>query len=107
MIAGLPATIVMPLIIYIAFKHSFHLTVAILLGVIDWGFFLIIQNYITEFFVSRNDKITYETKHFTATKRGDTSGIDGLKLLKKDSFQYDRESLLYCPIYQKKLNSIQ
>ncbi|API93106.1 hypothetical protein J32TS6_13440 [Virgibacillus pantothenticus] len=51
-IAGLPATIVMLLIIYFAFKHSFHLSVAFLFGIIGWGFFLIIQKYITGLFFS-------------------------------------------------------
>jgi hypothetical protein len=51
-IVGLPATIVMLLIIYIAFKNSFHLSVAILFGVIGWGFFLIIQKYLTELIFS-------------------------------------------------------
>ncbi len=51
-IAGLPATIVMLLIIYVALKHSIHLPTAILSGVIGWGFFLIIQRYITGIFFS-------------------------------------------------------
>ncbi|MFC2949991.1 DUF3147 family protein [Virgibacillus sediminis] len=51
-IVGLPATIIMLLIIYMAFKHSIHLSLAILFGVIGWGFFLIIQKYITEIFFS-------------------------------------------------------
>lgn len=51
-LAGLPATIAMLLIIYMAFKHSVHLSVAILFGIIGWGFFLTIQKYITELFFS-------------------------------------------------------
>ena len=51
-IAGLPATIVMLLIIYLALKHSVHLSIAIVFGVIGWGFFLIIQKYITELLFS-------------------------------------------------------
>ncbi|SES44689.1 DUF3147 family protein [Psychrobacillus sp. OK032] len=51
-IAGLPATIVMLVIIYMALKHSVHLSIAILFGVVGWGIFLIIQKYITEIFFS-------------------------------------------------------
>jgi hypothetical protein len=46
-IAGLPATIVMLLVIYIALKHSVHLSLATLLGIVGWGLFLIIQKLIT------------------------------------------------------------
>lgn len=51
-LAGLPATIVMLLIIYMALKDSVHLSIAIIFGVIGWGFFLIVQKYITELFFS-------------------------------------------------------
>lgn len=51
-ITGLPATIVMLLIIYIALKHSFNLFVAIIIGVIGWGVFLVIQRYVTELLFS-------------------------------------------------------
>ncbi|SOC39028.1 DUF3147 family protein [Ureibacillus acetophenoni] len=51
-IAGLPATIVMLVIIYIAFKHSIHLSIAIILGVVGWGISLMVQKYILEAFFS-------------------------------------------------------
>lgn len=51
-IVGLPATIVMLLIIYITFKHSGHLSIAIIFGIIGWIIFLIIQKNITVLFSS-------------------------------------------------------
>lgn len=50
-IMGLPSTIVLLLVIYIALKHSVHLSLAILFGMVGWGLFLTVQKYITgEFF---------------------------------------------------------
>lgn len=51
-IVGLPATIVMLLIIYITFKHSGHLSTAIIFGIIGWIIFLIIQKNLTGLFFS-------------------------------------------------------
>ncbi|ALC91341.1 hypothetical protein AM500_17205 [Bacillus sp. FJAT-18017] len=51
-LVGLPSTIVMLLIIYLAFKFSIQLPVAIGLGVIGWGFSLLIQKYLTGLFFS-------------------------------------------------------
>jgi hypothetical protein len=49
---GFPATAVMLLVIYIGLKHSVHLAIAILLGILAWGIFLIVQKLIMEGFVS-------------------------------------------------------
>ncbi|OCA85777.1 hypothetical protein A8F94_12960 [Bacillus sp. FJAT-27225] len=51
-LVGLPATIVMLLVIYSAFKLSIQLPLAIVLGVIGWGASLLIQSKITSLFVS-------------------------------------------------------
>lgn len=51
-LAGLPATMVMLFIIYIALKQSVHLILAISLGVVAWGIFLAVQKYIMSAFVS-------------------------------------------------------
>ncbi|GGN65498.1 DUF3147 family protein [Oceanobacillus indicireducens] len=51
-LAGLPATIAMLLIIFMSLKHSVHLSVAILFGILGWGFFLTIQKYFSELFFS-------------------------------------------------------
>jgi F0F1-type ATP synthase assembly protein I len=50
-LTGFPATAVMLLVIYMGIKHSLHLTIAILLGIVSWGLFLIIQKFIMEGFV--------------------------------------------------------
>ncbi|RPJ94117.1 DUF3147 family protein [Rummeliibacillus sp. TYF005] len=51
-LAGFPATMFMLFLIYFALKHSVHLVLAILLGVIGWAIFLIAQKYIMAAFVS-------------------------------------------------------
>jgi len=51
-LAGIPATIVMLFVIYISLKQSFHLILAISLGVVAWGIFLVFQKYIISVFVS-------------------------------------------------------
>lgn len=51
-LAGFPGTAVMLLVIYIGLKHSVHLAIAILLGIVAWGIFLIVQKLIMEGFVS-------------------------------------------------------
>lgn len=51
-LAGFPATAIMLFVIYIALKQSLHLVLAISLGIIAWGVFLIIQKFIMESFIS-------------------------------------------------------
>ncbi|WP_313432933.1 DUF3147 family protein [Siminovitchia terrae] len=51
-LAGFPATVIMLFVIYIALKQSFHLILAISLGIIAWGVFLIGQKFIMESFIS-------------------------------------------------------
>lgn len=51
-LVGLPATAVMLLVIYFGLKYSIHLAIAILLGIIAWGMFLLLQNYIMKAFAS-------------------------------------------------------
>lgn len=51
-LAGFPATVIMLFVIYIALKQSFHLILAISLGIIAWGVFLIGQKFIVESFIS-------------------------------------------------------
>ncbi|HWL26832.1 MAG TPA: DUF3147 family protein [Ureibacillus sp.] len=51
-LAGFPATMVMLFVIYIALKQSIHLILAISLGVVAWGIFLVVQKYIMGAFVS-------------------------------------------------------
>ncbi|WP_146551444.1 DUF3147 family protein [Rummeliibacillus sp. SL167] len=51
-LAGFPATVLMLLVIYIALKQSVHLVLAISLGIVAWGVFLIGQKLITVAFVS-------------------------------------------------------
>ncbi len=51
-LVGFPATAIMLFVIYIALKQSLHLVLAILLGIIAWGVFLIIQKFIMESFIS-------------------------------------------------------
>lgn len=51
-LAGFPATVIMLLVIYIALKLSVHLVLAIPLGIVAWGVFLIGQKLITAAFVS-------------------------------------------------------
>jgi F0F1-type ATP synthase assembly protein I len=47
-LSGLPATIVMLFVIYIAFKQAIQLPWAIAMGIAGWGLFLLIQNYVTQ-----------------------------------------------------------
>ncbi|MDH5162297.1 DUF3147 family protein [Heyndrickxia oleronia] len=51
-LVGLPATAVMLLVIYFGLKYSIHLALAILLGTIAWGLFLLLQNLIMKAFAS-------------------------------------------------------
>ncbi|GIN94414.1 hypothetical protein J6TS1_02840 [Siminovitchia terrae] len=51
-LAGFPATAIMLFVIYTALKQSLHLVLAISLGIIAWGVFLIIQKFIMESFIS-------------------------------------------------------
>lgn len=51
-LAGFPATAIMLFVIYIALKQSLHLVLAISLGIIAWGVFLIGQKFIMESFIS-------------------------------------------------------
>lgn len=51
-LAGFPATLVMLFVIYFALKQSVHLTLAISLGVVAWGIFLVAQKYIMAAFIS-------------------------------------------------------
>ncbi|MEC1376611.1 DUF3147 family protein [Heyndrickxia sp. FSL K6-6286] len=51
-LVGLPATAVMLLVIYFGLKYSIHLVIAILLGIIAWGLFLLLQNLIMKAFAS-------------------------------------------------------
>jgi hypothetical protein len=51
-LAGFPATAAMLLVIYIGIKHSVHLVLAILSGIVVWGLFLIIQRIIKGEFIS-------------------------------------------------------
>ncbi|MFP3919277.1 DUF3147 family protein [Lysinibacillus telephonicus] len=45
-IIGLPATIIMLLVIYVMLKNSFSFLIAFLAGVASWGFLLAIQKLI-------------------------------------------------------------
>ena len=49
---GIPATVVMLLIIGMALRHSFHLFVSIGLGIIGWLIFLFAQDLIVKHIVS-------------------------------------------------------
>ena len=51
-LAGFPATVIMLVVIYIALKQSVHLALAISLGIVAWGVFLIIQKFIVATLVS-------------------------------------------------------
>ncbi len=51
-LVGFPATLIMLLVIYIALKQSVHLVLAISLGIVAWGVFLIGQKLIMAAFVS-------------------------------------------------------
>lgn len=51
-LAGLPATVIMLFVIYLALKQSVHLALAISLGIVAWGVFLIGQKLIMTAFVS-------------------------------------------------------
>ncbi|TYS50939.1 DUF3147 family protein [Bacillus infantis] len=50
-LSGLPATIIMLLVIYTAFKHAIQLPLAIIMGIASWGIFLLIQNYFMQSFI--------------------------------------------------------
>ncbi|MGN7479201.1 DUF3147 family protein [Solibacillus silvestris] len=43
---GLPATVVLLIIVYIGMKNSLHLFWSILLGIGGWGIFLVVQDYL-------------------------------------------------------------
>lgn len=47
-IVGLPATIVLLVIVYIAMKNSIHLFYAISMGVVGWGLFLVVQDFVVK-----------------------------------------------------------
>ncbi|WP_313892124.1 DUF3147 family protein [Psychrobacillus sp.] len=47
---GLPATAVMLVVIHIVLKQSWHLSVAIVLGCVAWGLFLMCQKLALNFF---------------------------------------------------------
>ncbi|MGE7693933.1 DUF3147 family protein [Lysinibacillus sp. NPDC094177] len=49
-IVGLPATMVMLFVIYMAMKSSIHLVFAIGLGIVSWAVFLGVQKAITSIF---------------------------------------------------------
>ncbi|MEB2301504.1 DUF3147 family protein [Lysinibacillus xylanilyticus] len=49
-IVGLPATMVMLFVIYMAMKSSIHIVFAIGLGVISWAVFLVVQKAIASMF---------------------------------------------------------
>ncbi|MDA1576681.1 MULTISPECIES: DUF3147 family protein [Bacillus cereus group] len=51
-LAGFPATAIMLFVIYIALKQSVHLVLAISLGIVAWGVFLIGQKFIMAAFIS-------------------------------------------------------
>ena len=51
-LAGFPATVIMLVVIYIALKQSVHLALAISLGIVAWGVFLMIQKFFVAAFVS-------------------------------------------------------
>lgn len=42
-IIGLPATIVLLLVVYMMLKHSFPFVLSLVVGIIAWGLFLVIQ----------------------------------------------------------------
>lgn len=46
-ILGLPATIVMLISVYIALKNNLHISLAITIGVVFWGIFLVVQKWVT------------------------------------------------------------
>jgi hypothetical protein len=49
---GLPATIILVLIVYIALQYSIHLMAALLLGICGWGLFLFIQTNVVKYMSS-------------------------------------------------------
>ncbi|MFN3365106.1 DUF3147 family protein [Exiguobacterium sp. s142] len=51
-LVGLPATIVMLSIIYLALHHSLHISLAITLGIVGWGACLAIQKFLVHLIVS-------------------------------------------------------
>ncbi|WP_144463590.1 DUF3147 family protein [Siminovitchia fortis] len=51
-LAGFPAAAAMLLAVYIGIKHSVHLAIAILFGIVVWGLFLTVQKFIMGGFVS-------------------------------------------------------
>ena len=46
-ILGLPATIVMLIAVFVALKNNFHIGLAITIGVVFWGIFLVAQKWLT------------------------------------------------------------
>ncbi|MGE6312553.1 DUF3147 family protein [Bacillus cereus] len=51
-LVGFPATAIMLFVIYIALKQSVHLVLAISLGIVAWGLFLIGQKLMMGAFIS-------------------------------------------------------
>lgn len=51
-IMGLPATIVLLMIVYVGMKNSWHLLWAVLLGIVGWMIFLMIQDMFIKFLKS-------------------------------------------------------
>lgn len=51
-LAGLPATAIMLFVIYVALKQSVHIVLAISLGIVAWGLFLMGQKIVMETFFS-------------------------------------------------------
>lgn len=49
---GLPATIILLIIVYLGMKNSMHLLWSVLLGIIAWLLFLIIQDILVKFLKS-------------------------------------------------------
>ena len=49
-IIGLPATIVLLLVVYMMIKHSFPLVLALIVGIIAWGLFLGVQKFVLNHF---------------------------------------------------------
>lgn len=45
-IIGLPATIVMLLVVYLMLKNSYSFFIALLVGIVSWGIFLGLQKFI-------------------------------------------------------------
>lgn len=49
---GIPATVVMLIVIYFGLKHSLHITVTLACGLLAWGLFLMGQKMIVNFISS-------------------------------------------------------